>query len=215
MSIDLTDDVVLRAERRCLAVRCGGYGPYGGLVRAAAAELFTTMFPRFVNHRGSGALIEDVDAFFLLHGASRGAFVQMGTEFVAFMQQRLGSSVSRMVLEYEWTLFDVEVHPAVVRRAHEVVGKDGLMLGLNPTLRFIAVPSTLVGDDPISVEALALPPSTYGVYRTADHQVLTKPLGPSDIAGLRPFEAGPARVYGPLDTWLVEALNGDLLTVFT
>lgn len=207
------DELYAAAERRCLAIGQGGFGPYGALIRATMREMLTSMFPRFVAQRGADELDADIEAFCIIHGASRAPFIQRGTEFLEFMQGKLGNRIDRIVLEYEWLLFDVEVHPAVVPMWSIVDGQEGGRLELNPTLRWIASPIDLLRADAlIDASPKNEAPLVYAVYRRADHHVVTQPLSAVDIARLQRFEAGPVVTTFPFDSWLSEALRENLLS---
>lgn len=213
MTAEGFDELYAAAEQRCLAIRRGGFGPYGALIRATMRETLASMFPRFAAQRGVDELNADIEAFCIIHGASRAPFIQLGTEFLEFMQGRLGNRIDRIVLEYEWLLFEAEVHPATVHAWSVVDGQEGGRLELNPTLRWIASPIDLLhAVGPIDTAPKKEAPLVYAVYRRADHRVVTKPLNAVDIARLQAFEAGPVVTPFPLDSWLSDALREDLLS---
>lgn len=204
-------DVIEAAERRCRAVRDDKLLPYGPLIRAGAHELVSMMFPRFVKRRGHDALVRDIDTFFREFGAGRAEYIQMGTEFVRFMLPRLPGGTERVLLEYEWMLFDVEIDEAMVPEVRD----DRLPVScrINPTVRWLAAPFDLLSDaEPDD----ALPPGhsryAYAIYRSADDRVSTHPLGARDIAELAHFEAGTHHASPTDDTsWLVDALQRGLI----
>lgn len=213
MTAEGFDELYAAAEQRCLAIRRGGFGPYGALIRATIREMLTGMFPRFAAQRGVDELNADIEAFCIIHGASRAPFIQLGTEFLVFMQGRLGNRIDRIVLEYEWLLFEAEVHPAVVHEWSVVDGPEGSRLELNPTLRWIASPIDLLRADALAdTSSKNEAPLVYAVYRRADHRVVTQPLSTVDITRLQPFEAGPVVTPFPFDAWLSDALRENLLS---
>jgi len=200
------------AERRCRAVRDDSLMPYGALVRSGAYELVSGMFPRFVARRGHDAVLDDIDGFFRDYGARSAPYIQQGTEFVRFMLPRLPVTPERVLLEYEWMLFVVEIDEATVPAMPS--GAVPLRLKINPTVRWLATPfDVLAGDagpdgDGQDSEARY----AYAIYRTADHSVLTQPLGAGDIAELGRFDA---RAHGApsadLSPWRMDAWRCGLI----
>ncbi|WP_448102602.1 hypothetical protein [Luteibacter jiangsuensis] len=200
------------AERRCQAVRDDSLIPYGALIRSGAYELVSTMFPRFVARRGHDAVLDDIDGFFRGYGARSAPYILMGTEFVRFMLPRLPATPERVLLEYEWMLFDVEIDEAVVPAVE--AGVVPTRLRINPTARWLATPFDVLADDALSDvhRQEGRGSYAYAIYRTAEHRVLTQPLGERDIAELRYFDDGERRV-SPADRapWLSEALQRELV----
>lgn len=205
-------EVTEAAERRCRAVRDDGLMPYGALVRSGAYELVSGMFPRFVARRGHDAVLDDIDGFFRGYGAQSAPYIQLGTEFVRFMLPRLTVASERVLLEYEWMLFDVEIHEAMVLAVPS--GAVPTRLRINPTVRWLATPfDVLAGDagpDGDGQDSQAR--YAYAIYRTADHSVQTQPLGERDIAELGRFDAQARRVP-PADPapWLRDAWRRGLI----
>jgi len=117
-----------------------------------------------------------------------------------------------VLLEYEWMLFDVEIDEAVVPAVE--AGVVPTRLRINPTARWLATPFDVLADDALSdVHRQEGQGSyAYAIYRTAEHRVLTQPLGERDIAELRYFDDGERRV-SPADRtpWLSEALQRELV----
>jgi hypothetical protein len=180
-------------ERRCAAARSGRLKPYSGMLRASVLDVVTSMFPRFAARRGEKALAEDVDDFVRNFGAARAQFMHISTEFVRFSEGRFEDPVARTLLEYEWTLFSVEVSEERVGAPPEGWGARCLAdVSLNPTLQLIAVPFDLDADDAEADRMVGdgRSPFVYAVYRTHDHRVLTQGLNGVDVSVLRELADG-------------------------
>jgi hypothetical protein len=205
-------EVIDAAERRCQAVRDDSLIPYGALIRSGAYELVSTMFPRFVARRGHDTVVDDIDGFFRGYGARSAPYIRMGTEFVRFMLPRMPATPERVLLEYEWMLFDAEIDEAEVSATE--AGPMPTRLRINPTARWLATPfDVLAGDAVFDGDRQESQGShAYAIYRSADYRVLTQPLGERDVAELRRFDDGECLV-SPADRtrWLSEALQRELI----
>lgn len=205
-------EVAEAAERRCKAVRDDSLIPYGALVRSGAYELVSTMFPRFLARRGHDAVLDDIDRFFRGYGARSAPYIQMSTEFVRFMLSRLPAAPERVLLEYEWMLFDAEIDEAVVPAIQ--AGPMPTRLRINPTTRWLATPFDVLASGAVfdGHRQEGQGSYAYAIYRTAGHRVLTQPLGERDVAELRRFDAGERRVsIADRTPWLSEALQRELI----
>lgn len=181
-------EVHVAIERRCAAARSGRLKPYSGMLRASVLDVVTSMFPRFAARRGEKALAEDVDDFVRNFGAVRAQFVHLSTEFVRFSEGRFEDPITRTLLEYEWTLFSVEVsEERVTAPPGECVARSLADVNLNPTLELIAVPFDLDADDTEAERMIGegRSPFVYAVYRTHDHRVVTQGLNGVDVSVLR------------------------------
>lgn len=177
-------DVIAATARRCAAARHGMLAPYGELLRANALAVVQGMFPLYAAHRGAAVLDDEIDDF-VRHGAAGEAqFFHLSTEFLRHTSPGLSDPVARALLEYEWTQFAVELDPAEVMpppsRAPAAVAP-------NPTMKLLALPFELgAAGAPRASQA----PFLYAVYRSARHQVTTRPLRALDVDCLRRLEAG-------------------------
>lgn len=201
-------------ERRCSAARSGRLQPYADMLRANILDAVTSMFPRFAARRGEKLLAQDVDDFVRYHGAARGQFVHISTEFVLFTDGRFDDAVTRALLEYEWTLFSVDVSVETVKAPPEGWVPASLAdVRLNPTLQLIAVPFDLDQEVTRTIGE-ARSPFVYAVYRTPDHRVLTQSLTGIDISALRELADGVSE-SGSNDRseWIADALRLGLVVV--
>jgi hypothetical protein len=154
------------------------------------------MFPRFSARRGEENLARDVDDFVRDFGARRAQFVHISTEFVRFSEGRFDDLITRVLLEYEWMLFSVEVSEECVPAPASGWNPKSLAdVRLNPTLQVIAVPFELGVEDAEAERMIGenRSPFVYAIYRTPDHQVLTQSLTSIDISILRELSDGVAQ----------------------
>lgn len=201
-------------ERRCSAARSGRLQPYGDMLRANILDAVTSMFPRFAARRGEKLLAQDVDDFVRHHGAVRAQFVHISTEFVLFTDGRFDDAVTRALLEYEWTLFSVDVSDETVAAPPEGRVPASLAdVGLNPTLQLIAVPFDL-DQEATGTIGEARSPFVYAIYRTPDHRVLTQSLTDIDISALRELTDGVSQSDSDdRSEWIGDALRLGLVVV--
>jgi hypothetical protein len=177
-------DVQAAIERRCAAVRSGQLQPYGDMLRTNVISVLKSVFARFCARRGEKALAQDADDFVRFFGAARPQFMHISTEFVRFSDGRIADAVARTLLEYEWMQFSVEISESRVAPSQPAAPPKQLVdVRLNPTLQVIAVPFDLDANEEEAERMVAekRPPFVYAVYRTADHQVVTKSLSLVDI----------------------------------
>lgn len=209
MNLACPDQLREAIEQRCFAARDGRLQPYSALLRAAVLQLLSTMFPRFAARRGPEVLIRDANDFVRNFGARQAQFFHLSTEYVRFAQQHLDDPVARALLEYEWTLFAVEV---VEEHVGAVTPPGRALLGvyLNPTARLVALPFELDNSVAAAEQALRddLPPFVYAIYRTAVHQVCTLPLSELDVTMLRELADGAPRVSADERSgWIAQSLQ--------
>jgi hypothetical protein len=169
------------------------------------------MFPRFSARRGEENLARDVDDFVRDFGACRGQFVHISTEFVRFSEGRFDDLITRVLLEYEWMLFSVEVSEERVPAPASAWNPKSLAdVRLNPTLQVIAVPFELGVEDAEAERMIGenRSPFVYAIYRTPDHQVLTQSLTSIDISILRELSDGVAQSGADNRCeWIADALR--------
>jgi hypothetical protein len=187
------------------------------MMRANILDVVTSMFPRFAARRGQEAVVRDVDEFVRNFGATRAQFMHISTEFVRFSEGRFDDPVTRTLLEYEWTLFAVEVSDShVAPPPADRTAKSLADIRLNPTLQLIAVPFDIDVAD-VTAERMAREdrsPFIYAVYRTHDHVVVTQSLSEIDVGVLREM-AGETDQTGSEDrtAWISDALQLGLAVV--
>jgi hypothetical protein len=210
-------DVHSSIERRCAAARSGRLQPYSDMMRANILDVVTSMFPRFAARRGQEVVVRDVDEFVRNFGATRAQFMHISTEFVRFSEGRFDDPVTRTLLEYEWTLFAVEVSDShVIPPPADRTARSLADIRLNPTLQLIAVPFDLDVAD-ATAEQMAREdrsPFIYAVYRTHDHVVVTQSLSEIDVGALRKM-AGETDQTGSDDrtAWISDVLQLGLAVV--
>jgi hypothetical protein len=199
-------DFLAVTARRCAAVRHGTLAPYGDLLRANALGVVQGMFPLYAAHRGAAALDGEIDDF-VRHGAAGEAqFFHLSTDFLRHTLPGLADPVARALLEYEWAQFAVELDPGEVTpppdRAPSAVAP-------NPTMKLLALPFELgAGAAPRADQA----PFLYAVYRTARHEVTTRPLRALDVDCLRRLELGQRCDTDAVGAaWTADALQTGLL----
>jgi len=203
-------DVHSSIERRCAAARSGRLQPYGDMMRANVLDVVTSMFPRFAARRGQEAVVQDVDEFVRNFGARRAQFMHISTEFVRFSEGRFDDPVTRTLLEYEWTLFAVEVSDSHVVSPPDRTARSLADIRLNPTLQLVAVPFDLdVAEG--TAERMAREdrsPFIYAVYRTHDHVVVTQSLSEIDVGALREMAGETSKTRSDDRTaWISDALQ--------
>jgi hypothetical protein len=210
-------DVCDAIERRCHAARTGAMPLYAALLRVSVLEVVRSVFPRFATRHGEPALTADVDAFVRGHGTAQARFLHLPTEFVRFSQDRIKDTINRALLEYEWTLFSVEIaeqHVPPNSAARKTWAPADI--SLNPTACLIALPFDLNVDNAVAEQMVhqRRPPFAYAVYRSSDHRVLTQALTPSDISMLRALSDGLSQADGEAHAARIDdALRLELLAV--
>lgn len=202
-------DVQAAIERRCAAVRSGQLQPYSGMLRTNVLSVVRSVFPRFCARRGENALVQDADDFVRLFGAAHAQFMHIATEFLRFSDDRISDVVARTLLEYEWALFSVEISESRVPTSTLTSPRPLSNVRLNPTLQIIAVQFDLHANDEEAERMVAekRPPFVYAVYRTADHQVVTKSLSVVDITYLQAFTNPTDMASADHSAWIDDALQ--------
>lgn len=210
-------DVQEAIERRCSAARTGDLQPYGALLRTNALTVVSSMFPRFAIRRGKRLLDEDIDEFIRRFSAINAQFIHLGSEFVRFSEGRFDDVISRALLEYEWTLFAVEIAEDRVAKPGDSESDNIISLEdvlLNPTTHLIAVPFDLNAESHEAEQMVRenRPPFVYAVYRAHDHRVLTQVLTALDIRMLRQLSGEPGQEDPEVrSTWIGNALQFELI----
>jgi hypothetical protein len=172
----------MRAEIAAFAeqIRQTGTNLYGELVRENIAGAIRCSFPMAVGALDEGRLGEAIDHFISSHPSIRPQFHEIATEFLIFTQNWGGLPQSVLpILEYEWTLLQVEIDAAQVPTRPDIPLRSYSRVTLNPTLRVVLLPFDVFAALETDRQNTASP-RPHAIYRTASHDVMTRMLSASD-----------------------------------
>ncbi len=156
---------------------------YREFLRGNITGVIEKSFPALSAELGAEKVAELTDDFLANHGANEPEFHHIATEFVAYLQHctRIDAEL-RMLAEYEWVLFSVEIDPEKVIPGNihydGIEDSSAVTVILNPTLKYIRVPFTVQRDEKTATDNQQT--ESLAIFRNKDHQVMKKKLAQFD-----------------------------------
>lgn len=161
-----------------------GMSLYRKIVRENTIGVLQSVFPLFCRSLNDADMCDLIDDFLHQHQAKQPEFHQIATELLIFIRQQPDISNKVLALvEYEWLIYAVEIDDVDVPLHNKIKITQGVIdnvaLKLNPTLKIISLPFSLMGGEPCYESTRLL--HYYVLYRKSNGEIYQKNLNDIDL----------------------------------